>query len=88
MNQKIEGTDEAWDTGLLGCDENHVEQLSPEIAAVMDKVIDEALGFVPIRVRIKKEIDDYLNDLAAKKGLNRDFLVREAISAFIKAEKL
>ena len=49
-NDKILGTDEAWESELLGNDESHMVALSEEDQKKNEAIIDEALGLKAISI--------------------------------------
>jgi hypothetical protein len=78
---KIEGTEEAWETGLLGADEAHVK-----VAPDQQAEIDAALELHPISIRLQKGLLDNLKALAQLNGIGYQPLVRQILTRFVDSE--
>nr|WP_315467124.1 hypothetical protein [uncultured Undibacterium sp.] len=81
-NSKIEGTDEAWDSGLLGNDENYVRRASKKVEAE----IDDALGMQLISIRLPKELIKELKIVAQFHDVGYQPLIRDALTRFASSE--
>mgnify|MGYP003450604730 CR=1 FL=1 len=80
---KIEGTEYAWETGLLGQSEEHVK-----VAGRIDEgLINDALGLQLISIRLQKTLIDDLKLIAKMHGLGYQPLVRQILTRFADAEK-
>ncbi len=82
VNSKIEGTDEAWDSGLLGNDENYVRRASKEVEAE----IDDSLGLQLISIRLPKELLKELKIVAQFHDVGYQPLIRDALTRFASSE--
>ena len=84
MNEKgkILGTDEAWESEVLGADEKHVRKANPK----MSEQIDEALGLQMISIRLEKKLIDSFKLLGTFHGLGYQPLMRDALKRFADAE--
>lgn len=82
INSKIEGTEEAWDSGQLGNDENSVRRASKEKEAE----IDDALGLQLISIRLPKELIKELKIVAQFHNVGYQPLMRDALSRFASSE--
>lgn len=83
---KIEGTEEAWDEGLLGSDEAFVGQLSEEDAAADFALINESMGLQPISIRLEKQLIDSFKAIATINGMGYQTLMRQALKRFAECE--
>lgn len=84
MAEKIEGTDEAWDSRLLGADEASV--------AVVDEAsqpsIDEAVGLKLISIRLEESlIEDFKAIAKLNKNMGYQTLMRQVLKRFAEGEK-
>lgn len=79
---KIPGTDEAWDSGLLGADEKHAQAVNGDLV----KQVDESLGLQMISIRLDKELIESFKTLAAFHGVGYQPLMRDALKRFADAE--
>lgn len=79
----IPGTDEAWDTGELGADENYVE-----VAPNDENVINAHLELQPISIRLEKSlIDDFkLIATLSAGGMGYQPLMRQCLKRFAEGE--
>lgn len=78
---KIAGTEEAWDSGLLGTDEAHVK-----VAPNQQAEIDAALELHPISIRLQKGLLENLKALAQLNGIGYQPLVRQILTRFVDCE--
>jgi hypothetical protein len=80
---KIPGSDEAWETGLLGRDEAFVGVADE----ALDAVIDHSLELQPISIRLQKSLIEDLKAIAKLNGLRYQTLVRQVLTRFADYEK-
>jgi len=84
MAEKIEGTEEAWDSRLLGADE-------ASVAVVDDAVqpsIDEAVGLKLISIRLEENlIEDFKAIAQLNKNMGYQTLMRQVLKRFAEGEK-
>lgn len=64
-----------WESGKLGCSEEHAKPVSPE----MEARINEALGMVTLSVRLDKEMLEGLKARATEEGLVLHAYIRHAL---------
>ena len=76
---RIDGTDEAWDSGALGASEAHAE-LAP---AGLDEQIDASLGLQAISIRLPKQLIEAYKLIAAHHGLGYQPLMRDILQRFV-----
>lgn len=80
--EKILASDEAWDTGQLGDDADHVKVIEQD-----DAQIDEALELQLISIRLQKSLIEDFKALAALNGLSYQPLMRQVLNRFADCEK-
>lgn len=80
--EKIPGTVEAWEVGLLGEDENFVAVSTHSTRSS----VDNALGLQPISIRLQKSLIEDLKTIAELHGLGYQPLVRQALTRFAECE--
>lgn len=80
----IPGTDEAWDEGSLGRDENYVAVASPN--ADLESRIDEACDLQPISIRLEKSLITDFKNIAALHNMGYQPLMRQALHRFASCE--
>ena len=85
-NDKILGTDEAWESELLGNDESHMVALSEEDQKKNEAIIDEALGLKAISIRLENELIDEFKMIAKYHNIGYQPLMRQALNRFAKCE--
>lgn len=78
----ILASDEAWDTGQLGDDAEHVKVIEQD-----DAQIDEALGLQQISIRLQKSLIEDFKALAALNGMSYQPLMRQVLTRFADCEK-
>lgn len=78
---KIQGTEEAWDSGALGADEAHIA-LAPDD----EHLIDEAMELHPISIRLQKGLLENLKAIAQLNGIGYQPLVRQVLTRFVECE--
>ena len=66
---KMASTDEAWESGRLGCDESSVRVAGPEL----ESLVDESLGLQAISIRL----------IAAHHGGGYQPLMRDILQRFV-----
>ena len=81
--QKIEATDEAWDSGQLGKDKEHVGVSD----GVDEKSIDESIGLVPVSIRLQKSLVNDFKMIAELNGIGYQPLMRQILTRFANSEK-
>ncbi len=79
---KIRGTDEAWESGALGRDENFVRRVTLD-----EDALDEAVGLKSISIRMPAGLIDDLKDIAKINGLGYQPLMKQVLTRFVEAEK-
>lgn len=79
---KILASDEAWDTGQLGDDADHVKVIEQD-----DAQIDEALELQLISIRLQKSLIDDFKALAVLNGMSYQPLMRQVLNRFADCEK-
>lgn len=80
--EKILGTEEAWDAGVLGTDEQYVAVSNHST----DELINEALSLQPISIRLQKGLIENLKTIAELNGIGYQPLVRQALTRFVDCE--
>jgi predicted DNA binding CopG/RHH family protein len=75
MNQKIESTDEAWDSGALGASEQHARAASDGI----QNAVEAATGMQSISIRLPKELVEAYKLIAAYHRLGYQPLMRDML---------
>jgi hypothetical protein len=81
-SQKIEGTVEAWEEGLLGTNENSA-QVSD---LILQSDIDEAMSLSPISIRLQKSLIDDLKIIAERNNMGYQPLIKNVLHRFVAAE--
>jgi hypothetical protein len=81
--KKIEGTHEAWDTGLLGEDEAFVKVATD----VEEAALNQALDLHPISIRLQKSLVEDLKQIAKANGLGYQPLIRQILTRFVEANQ-
>lgn len=79
---KIIGSVEAWESGLLGEDEKHMRSVSQEL----DAQIDESIGLQMISIRLDKSLIDSFKLLGEFHGIGYQPLMRDALKRFAECE--
>lgn len=75
---KIPGTDEAWDDGTLGADEQYV-QVAPK---ALQEQVDASLGMQAISIRLPRELIDQYKAIARIHKTGYQPLMRDALARF------
>ncbi len=82
----IPGTDEAWESGELGADENHIGRLSPTELSAEATLIQDSLGLQPISIRLEKTLIENFKAIATLEGIGYQTLMRQALRRFADCE--
>lgn len=82
MSRKINRTEEAWESGLLGEDPKHAVRAPIDMSA-----LDEAVGLKTISIRMPQILLDDLKDVAKIHGLGYQPLMKQILTRFVEAEK-
>ncbi len=82
-NTSIPGTDDAWDTGVLGADPN----FAAVAEAVDEGAVDAALGLQPISIRLQRSLIEDFKLIAQLNGLGYQTLMRRVLARFADCEK-
>lgn len=81
--KKIEGTEEEWDTGALGRDENFVS-----VAKDMSiELLDDSLELQMISIRLQKSLIEDFKMIAELHGIGYQPLIRQTLMRFADCEK-
>ena len=80
--QKISGTTEAWESGVLGREAKHAKKADPKL----QNQIDEALGLQMISIRLPSELIEEYKMIAKVNGVGYQPLMRDALKRFAEAE--
>lgn len=81
--KKIETSDDAWDTGELGRDEEFAK-----VSKVMTQSkVDKAIGLKPISIRLQESMVEDLKVIAQINGIGYQPLMRQILNRFIDCEK-
>ena len=75
MNNKIEGTDEAWESGQLGASEANAKPAPQEL----ELAIEAAIGMQSISIRLPKELVEAYKLISAYHGLGYQPLMRDIL---------
>lgn len=77
----VPGTEEAWDSGALGADENFVV-----VAPDAEDEINEHMELQPISIRLEKSLIEDFKMIAKFSGLSYQPLMRQCLRRFADAE--
>lgn len=80
--KEILGTEDAWDSGVLGTEEQFVAVSQHST----DDLINEALSLQPISIRLQKGLIENLKTIAELNGIGYQPLVRQALTRFVDCE--
>lgn len=83
---KITATDEAWDNGELGRDEQHVKKASAAMSALAQEAIDSSLELQAISIRLPKSLIEEFKLIAEYRGLSYQPLMRQILNRFATSE--
>ncbi|MBU6452472.1 MAG: BrnA antitoxin family protein [Cyanobacteria bacterium REEB67] len=91
MNQQTQSNNGAvdddthlWETGQLGCSEEHCVAASSEVEAQ----VDAALGLEPTTLRLQVELVAAFKQIAAGMGIGYKPLMRQALAEFAESRGL
>lgn len=79
---KIESTDEAWETGELGREEEHVKVSE----GVNEVALNESLNLIPVSIRLQKSLVDDFKIIARLEGIGYQPLMRQVLTRFAHCE--
>ena len=82
--QKIPASDEAWDTGQLGRDEEFVKRAPQDVDEAQ---IDSALDLQLISIRLQKSLIEDFKNIASIHGIGYQPLMRQTLKRFADSEK-
>lgn len=80
MNNQVESKEVNYDD--VGTSEQFVAAASP----AQEKAVDEALGLLPISIRLQKDLLDKLKSLALLNGLGYQPLIRQVLTRWVDCE--
>lgn len=80
---KIEASDEAWDSGQLGREEEYV-RVSKNVD---ESTINDAAGLKLVSIRLQKSLIEDFKSLATFNGIGYQPLMRQVLKAFAEDEK-
>lgn len=83
VDEKIEGTAEAWENGTLGQSNQHAKP-SPSID---ETALNDGLDLQLISLRLQKTLIEDLKLIAKTHGLGYQPLMRQVLTRFVDAEK-
>ncbi len=76
--EKIEGTDDAWESGRLGTSEKHVKAAPAD----MQDAVDASLGLQSISIRLPKQLIEAYKLIASHHGVGYQPLMRDILQRF------
>ena len=79
---KIPGTDDAWESEVLGADEKHTRSADHDLT----KQIDDSLGLQMISIRLDKGLIESFKMLGSFHGIGYQPLMRDALKRFAEHE--
>ncbi|MDO3521827.1 hypothetical protein [Ralstonia pseudosolanacearum] len=79
---KITGTEENWDAGVLGADEQHAKAATADVCEAVDKT----LGLQAVSIRLPKTLIEDFKIIAKINGMGYQPLMREALIRFVEGE--
>ncbi|HZS80549.1 MAG TPA: BrnA antitoxin family protein [Herbaspirillum sp.] len=80
--EKIKGTVDNWEGGLLGRDKNYVKSAPKEL----ERQVDEAQGMQAISIRLDRDLIEKFKQIAKIHNMGYQPLMREALKRFADAE--
>jgi len=83
IQAKIDGTAEAWESGELGRDEEHVAVAND----VDQEKVDDSLELQMISIRLQKSLIEDLKMIAKYNGLGYQPLIKRFLTRFAESEK-
>jgi hypothetical protein len=78
LMDKILGTEENWEDGHLGLDEEH----QVAVDEMIDLHVDTSLGLVEIKFKIDVSLDEKLETFAKENGLIKKAAIRKILEDF------
>lgn len=78
-HEKIQGTDEAWESGELGTSPAHARPADQNLEAA----IEASLGMQSITIRLPKQLIDAYKMIAAHHGVGYQPLMRDILQRFV-----
>jgi hypothetical protein len=82
IKEKIIGSAEMWETGVLGKAATHAVQAPP----ALNQQVDDALGLQMISIRLPKELIEEFKVIAQYHNLGYQPLMRDALKRFAESE--
>lgn len=82
MKKHIEGTVDAWESGILGQSEEYAVK-----SLVDDLVVDESLDLKSISIRMPKPLLEDLKIIADTNNLGYQVLIKKVLHRFVEEEK-
>jgi predicted DNA binding CopG/RHH family protein len=79
---KIEGTAEAWETGLLGNDERYAK-VSTEVSL---EDLEKSSGLKSISIRLQQSLIDDLKQIGSIEGISYQPLIKQVLKGFVEGE--
>lgn len=76
---KIIGSEENWEEGRLGIDEEH----QVVVDEIVDQQVDTSLGLVEIKFKIDVSLDEKLETFAKQNGLIKKAAIRKILEDFL-----
>ena len=76
---RIVGTDEAWEDGVLGTSIEHAVPAAVEL----ERAIDASIGMQSISIRMPKQLIDAYKLIAAHHGIGYQPLMRDILQRFV-----
>ena len=80
---RVPGTDDAWESGQLGRDEEFVKRAEENLEAQ----IDEALSLQLISIRLQKSLIEDFKNIATLNAIGYQPLMRQVLKRFVDCEK-
>ena len=78
LMEKINGSEENWEEGCLGLDEEH----QVVVDEMTDLQVDTSLGLVEIKFKIDVSLDEKLDTFAKENGLIKKAAIRKILEYF------
>ena len=83
ISPSILDTEEAWNSGALGREEEFVAVAPDDV----ESIVNEHLDLQPISIRLEKSLIEDFKNIAALHGLGYQPLMRQALRRFAECEK-
>lgn len=81
--KKIRGTVEAWESGELGMNPTTQAPVNSQ----QEKEMDDALGLIPVSIRLQKTLVEELKVMARKSGIGYQPFIRQILSKYVANKK-